>query len=152
VLLGLIDPDSNAVVPQDSPRFAGSFELTSQGDMQQIYVRHLGQNDESLRVLNVSQSVDDTAWVSDADDTLYATDGANDRVVVVRGPFDHNEVLVNATPCDANSAPSTCPGPGFPPDYLAQLNLWTGQVTALEVTGLGLQPAGLLVVSDDSSR
>ncbi|MBV8445643.1 MAG: hypothetical protein JOZ92_06980 [Candidatus Dormibacteraeota bacterium] len=152
VQLGLVDPDSNAAVPEDSPRFAGSFEITSQGDLQQIFVRHLGQTDESLRVLNLSQSVDDTSWISDADDTLYATDSTNDRVVVVRGPFDRNEVLVNATPCDAGNAPAICPGPGFPPDYLAQLNLWTGQVTALEVKGLDLQPSGLLVVSDDSSR
>ncbi len=59
--LMLTDPDSNEIVPRDGPRFAGDFMLTSQGDLQQIFVEHAGQPHQSLAVLNLSQSVDDTA-------------------------------------------------------------------------------------------
>ncbi len=65
VKLALIDPDSNFAVPWGAPRFAGDFELTSQGDKEQIYAQ---PQDGALRlhVLSLSQSVDDTAWISGA--------------------------------------------------------------------------------------
>ncbi len=59
--LGLTDPDSNEVVPPGA-RFGGDFMLTSQGDQEQIYVRNAGTRRQSLSVLSLSQSVDDTAW------------------------------------------------------------------------------------------
>jgi len=40
--LGLTAPDSNEVVPFGGPRFAGDFMLTSQGDLEQIYLSHAG--------------------------------------------------------------------------------------------------------------
>jgi hypothetical protein len=145
VTLALTDPDSNAVVPIFSPRFGGDFELTSQGDLQQIDVRDPGGPRQQLSVLNLSQSVDDTAWATDPSGRLYSTDSADDAVDVVTGPFRWGQELAVATPCGANSAPSTCPGPGYPANYLASLDPWTGQVSGVEVQGVPYVPQGGLV-------
>ncbi len=147
VKLALTDPDSNEIVPPDAPRFAGDFMLTSQGDQQQIFVDPSDPS-HKLRVLSLSQSVDDTAWPGEQG-VLYATDSTNDAVVAVTGDFPDGPVVA-ATPCGANSAPATCPDPPkFPPNYLGSLNPWSGQVTALSVGGVPFVPqGGLLFVSD----
>ncbi len=134
--LALTDPDSNEIVPPDGPRFGGDFMLTSQGDQQQIFVN---PRDHGLSVLNLTQSVDDTAWPDGGLGTLYATDSTNDAVVAVTGDFPGGPVVA-ATPCGSNSAPGTCPAPGFPANHLASLNPWTGQVTALPVGGCPSSP------------
>jgi hypothetical protein len=146
VNLALTDPDSNEIVPTDGPRFAGDFMLTSQGDQQQIFVSPRGHG---LSVLNLTQSVDDTAWPDEGHGTLYATDSTNDAVVAVTGDFPGGAVVA-ATPCGSNSAPATCPAPpAFPANYLASLNPWTGQVTALHVGGVPFVPQGGLLFAGD---
>jgi hypothetical protein len=149
VQLMLTDPDSSSVVPPWAPRFAGAFMLDSQGDQQQIFVnKGEGQgNAPSLSVLNLSQSVDDTGWVGPGVSLLVVTDHTNDRVDVVTGDFPRNAIFVVTTPCGANSAPPTCPAPGFPPNYLGVLNLFTGHVSHARTTGLSLQPQSLLVLA-----
>jgi hypothetical protein len=144
VSLGLTDPDSNENVPDYARRFAGDFMLTSQGDQQQIFVRHAGRRDQRLSVLNLSSSVDDTAWPSGPDGRLLSTDNAANTVVEITGPFRPGSVYVADTPCDENSAPSTCPGPGFPPNFLGELNPWTGEITAVPLEGPAVQPQGML--------
>jgi hypothetical protein len=145
VALALTDPDSNEVVPSGASRFAGDFMVTSQGDEEQIYVRHPGAADQQLSVLSLSQSVDDTAWPTDRSGKLYSTDSTNDTVDVITGPFT-NQPVVAATPCGANRAPATCPmPPNFPVNYLASLNSRTGEVTALTVIGAAYVPQGGLV-------
>jgi hypothetical protein len=134
-----------------SRRFAGDFLLTSQGDQEQIYVRNSGRIGQSLSVLSLSQSVDDTAWPV-ARGRLYTTDSTNDAVDVVSGHFG-SEPLVVATPCGANSAPPTCPAPGYPANYLASLNLWSGTVSPVTVVGAAYTPqGGLAFVPDPSSH
>ena len=147
VKLALTDPDSNEIVPPDAPRFAGDFMLTSQGDLRQIFVNPWDPAHE-LRVLSLSQSVDDTAWTGEQG-VLYATDSTNDAVVALTGNFPDGPVVA-ATPCGSNSAPAMCPDPpSFPPNYLGSLNPWSGQVTALSVGGVPFVPqGGLLFVSD----
>jgi hypothetical protein len=115
VKLALTDPDSNEVVPPYAPRFSGDFMLTSQGDLEQIFVGRWGHTLQ-LQVLSLSQSVDDTAWPDDyGAGTLYATDSTNDAVDALTGNFPDGPVVA-ATPCGANSAPSTCPDPPtYPP-------------------------------------
>ena len=140
VTLGLVDPDSNEVVPWVSPRFGGSFVLDSQGDQQQIYSRDPATSTPSLWVLDLSQSIDDTAWVTDVDGTLYATNSADDTVDAVRGHFSVGDALVAVTPCDANSAPSTC----TTPNYLGWLDLATGQIAPVALSGPNLQPHGMV--------
>jgi hypothetical protein len=142
VHLALTDPDSNEIVPPDGSRFAGEFMLTSQGDQQQIFVSPRGH---TLSVLNLTQSVDDTAWPDDGHGALYATDSTDDTVVAVTGDFPGGPVVA-ATPCGADDAPATCPAPpSFPANYLALLNPWTGQVTALTVEGAPFVPQGGLL-------
>lgn len=102
--LGLTDPDSNEVVPLDGPRFAGDFMLTSQGDLEQIYVSDAGGPHQQLAVLSLTQAVDDTAWASGPTGRLYSTDSVNDAVDLITGPFSSDQPLVAATPCGANSA------------------------------------------------
>jgi hypothetical protein len=142
--LALTDPDSNEVVPPGA-RFGGRFMLTSQGDQEQIYVGDAGGPRQSLAVLSLSQSVDDTAWPTTSRGTLYSTDSTNDAIDAIRGPFVPFRPMVAATPCDANSAPATCPAPNYPANYLATLNPWTGQVTAVTVVGAAYTPQGGLL-------
>jgi hypothetical protein len=144
--LALIDPDSNEVVPHHGPRFAGDFMLTSQGDMEQIYLNpSTASTSPTLSVLSLTQSVDDTAWTTDPSGSLYSTDSTNDAVDVVTGPFSDIQPLVVATPCGANDAPSTCPAPNFPANFLASLNPWTGQVSSVKISGAPYVPQGGLV-------
>jgi hypothetical protein len=140
--LSLTDPDSSEVVPWSSPRFAGDFVLTSQGDLQQIYVSGAGTSHQQLSVLTLTQSVDDTSWTTDSNGSLFSTDSTNDAVDVVTGHFDRDQPVVVATPCGSNSAPTTCPAPNFPANYLATLNLQTGAVTPVVVTGSPYVPQG----------
>ncbi len=145
VKLMLTDPDSNEVVPPGA-RFGGDFMLTSQGDEEQIYVSDAGGAHQSLRVLSLTQSVDDTAWPTATQGTLYSTDSTNDAIDSVRGPFTVDRPLVVATPCGANSAPATCPAPPtYPPNYLAALDPGTGHVSPVTVVGAAYTPQGGLL-------
>jgi hypothetical protein len=140
--LALTDPDSNEIVPSPGTRFAGDFMLTSQGDKEQIYVNGAGTTHQSLHVLKLTQSVDDTAWPTDTSGSLYSTDSTNDAVDVVTGPFVIDEPLVVATPCGANGSPSTCPAPKYPANYLATMNPNTGEVTRVAIAGSTYVPQG----------
>jgi hypothetical protein len=147
VRLGLTDPDSNEVVPRSGPRFAGDFMLTSQGDKEQIFTGVRGGLGQQLFLLRLSQSVDDTAWVTSRFGHLYAADHDGDTVDEVSGPFRAGSVFVAVTPCDANNAPVVCPGPGFPANYLGSLNPWTGHITRTPVTGPALEPQGMIFIA-----
>jgi hypothetical protein len=145
VRLGLTDPDSNEVVPHSARRFAGDFMLTSQADKEQIFTGRGGLG-RRLSVLRLSQSVDDTAWVGRFGGALYASDDTSDTVDVVTGRFPAGAVLVAVTPCDAANAPATCPGPGFPPNYLGSLNPFTGHITRVPLSGASFEPKGMVFV------
>ena len=148
VRLALTDPDSNENVPASGPRFGGDFMLTSQGDKEQIFVRpgRGRHHDPRLSVLRLSQSVDDTAWARNPHGALYGADTSGDTIDVVTGKFPVRSIFVAVTPCDANGAPATCPGPGFPPNYLGQLNPWTGHITRVAHTGPSFEPQGLIFI------
>ncbi len=145
--LALTDPDSNEVVPFSSPRFGGDFVLDSQGDEQQIYLRNGGWGGTpDLRVLNLSQSINDTAWATDPRGTLYVSDKSASDVVAVHGFFSPGTAFVAVTPCSADVPASTCSG-GLPTNYLGTLDLFTGTVAPVMLpTGTNLQPEGLLFV------
>jgi hypothetical protein len=85
-----------------------------------------------------------TAWATAWHGAFYATDHDADTVDVVTGPFRPGMALVAVTPCGANNAPATCPGPGFPANYLGQLNMHTGQITRVRLRGASLEPQGLI--------
>jgi hypothetical protein len=148
VRLALIDPDSNEIVPADGPRFAGDFMLTSQGDEEQIFVQPgRGRLGSHLRVLKLTHSVDDTAWARAASGKLYGDNTSQDEVEVVTGPFRVGSIWEAVTPCDENSAPATCPAPGFPQNYLGTLNPWTGVLTRVALAGPSFRPQGMVFVS-----
>jgi hypothetical protein len=147
VRLGLTDPDSNEVVPQNAFRFAGDFMLTSQGDKEQIFTGLRGGLGRNLTVLRLTQSVDDTAWASSRFGALFADDHDGDTVDMVTGPFHVGSVFVAVTPCDANGAPATCPAPGFPPNYLGLLNPWTGQISRVSISGPNPEPQGMIFIA-----
>ncbi len=147
VRLGLTDPDSNENVPGVAPRFAGDFMLTSQGDKEQIYVHAAGSRHQQLSVLTLSQSVDDTAWATAWHGMFYAADNAGSTIDAVSGTFRPGTVFVAVTPCDAGNAPATCPAPGFPPNYLGQLNMSTGHITPVALRGPRLKPQGMIFLA-----
>ncbi len=144
VNLYLTDPDSNEDVPLSAARFGGDFMLTSQGDQEQIFVSDAGGANQALSVLQLSASVDDTAWPSDRWGTLYADSTGLDTVDAITGPFETGRPYVAVTPCDENSAPATCPGPGYPDNSLGKLNPWTGVIRPLQVSGAPVEPQGML--------
>ena len=149
--LALTDPDSNEVVPNASPRFGGDFVLDSQGDQEQIYVHNAGQANQTLNVLTLSQSINDTAWATSTTGTLYATDNAQNEVLAVTGKFQPGTSFVAVTPCDANTAPSVCPSTGYPANYLGTLNMFTGAISPVNISGVeSFEPGGLLFVSSDN--
>jgi hypothetical protein len=143
VTLALTDPDSNIVVPSGSPAFAGDFMLNSQGDKELIFSDASGQN---LQVLTISNPVDDTAWATSASGSLYTTDSSADTVDVITGPFKPGTAYTAVAPCNANSAPVVCPAPpAYGPDYLGAINLKTGAVGKITVSG-PVTPKGLIFV------
>lgn len=141
VTLALTDPDSNGVVPSSSPEFAGDFVLNSQGDEELIFSSVGGQN---LQVLKISTAVDDIAWATSANGTLYATDSGANTVDAITGPFTPGIAYTAVAPCNANSAPSTCPGPGYPANSLGTINMKTGAVGSVAVPAV--TPKGLVFV------
>lgn len=143
VRLALADPDSSTVVPRSSPRFAGDLELTAQGEQQQIYADQLGTDRQRLQVLNLSQSVDDTAFASRAKGTLFASDATHNSVIAISGPLQRGAAYTAVTPGNADTAP---PHPA--PNYLGQIDLNTGNVTPISTSGTPLEPKGLIYLPD----
>ena len=143
VTLALTDPDSNEIVPSSSPEFAGDFMLNAQGDKELIFSGASGQN---LQVLKISNPVDDTAWATSASGSLYTTDSGADTVDAITGSFTPGTAYTAVAPCNANSAPTVCPSPpAYPPNSLGTINLKTGAVGAVTVSGV-VSPKGLIFV------
>jgi hypothetical protein len=143
VTLALTDPDSNGVVPSNSPKFARDFMLNSQGDQELIFSGASGQN---LQVLKISKPVDDTAWATSASGSLYATDAGADTVDAITGSFTPGTAYTAVAPCNANSAPTVCPTPpGYPGNSLGTINLKTGVVGNVALSG-PITPKGLIFV------
>jgi hypothetical protein len=142
VTLKLTDPDSNEIVPSSSPEFAGDFMLNSQGDEELIFSPVSGQN---LQVLKLSNSVDDTAWATSASGTLYTTDSTSNTVDAITGPFTPGTAYTAVTPCNANSAPTTCPAAGYAANSLGTIDLKTGKVGNVAINGI-VFPKGMIFV------
>jgi hypothetical protein len=139
--LAWTDPDSGAVVPAGSPRFAGAFELTSQGDKQAVFAAALGTDHQQLWLLRLTQSVDDTAFDSATAGALFATDPKHDSIVRVTGGLHRGVAYAAVTPGNANDAPANPV-----PNYLGSINLFTGKVSAVTAHGVTLNPQGLMYV------
>ncbi|MGH9077552.1 MAG: hypothetical protein ACRDY0_08905 [Acidimicrobiales bacterium] len=141
VTLHLSDPDSNGIVAASSPRFGGDFVLDSQGDEQLVFLDgdRGGRPEPALHGLDLSQTVNDLAFVTNSGGTLYVDDPSRDQVLAITGPMKGGEVLVAATPADADNPVSA-------PNYLATLDMSDGTVSAIPALA-GIQPAGMQLVS-----
>lgn len=133
VTLALTDPDSSRVVPRSSPRFAGSFMLDGQADLQLVFLSDHGRSAGKLSVLTVSTPLDDTAFATSSHQTLWLTDPAANELVSVSGTFASGQAVSTVTPDTG-------------PSYLATLNLTSGTLTPVAGLG-GVQPKGLMFVS-----
>lgn len=141
--LALSDPDSNAVVPTYAQRFGGQFELNSQGDLEQIFAAD--PSAAQLSMLKQSVAIDDSVWASGPSGTLYAVDSSADLIYKITGPFQRGAEYVSAAPCNANSAPTACPAPGYKSNYIGEIDQSTGAVTKVNV-GAPIEPKGMLFV------
>jgi hypothetical protein len=145
VNLALTDPDSSEVVPWAAPKYAGDFMLDSQGDQELIFDHATGWH-QHLTALHLPASVDDSAWATTRHGALYVTDGTDDTVDVVSGKFTVGTMYSSVTPCDSSSAPATCPGAGFPANYLATTSMRTGALTPVPLAGPVLRTGGMIFV------
>ena len=127
--LSLTDPDSNAVVPLDSPRFGGDFVLDGQADQQLVFAHHLGSRHQTLRVLQLQQPVNDTVFVTGTRKTVWVTDPTANKLVAITG-FRDDETITAAVPAAGA--------------FLARLDLTTGSLTRIPQLAT-LHPAGLLI-------
>jgi len=96
-------------------------------------------------VLKISNSVDDIAWATSATGTLYTSDASSNTVDAITGTFTPGTAYTAVTPCNANSAPSTCPAPGYPANTLGTIDLTTGKVGTVATNGL-VTPKGMIFV------
>ena len=62
------------------------------------------------------------------------------------GPFKVGTLYTAVTPCNSNSAPATCPAPGFAANYLGTINLKTGAISKVPTGGAKLNPKGMIYV------
>ena len=137
--MNLSDPDSNAAVPQQSPRFRGDFMLDSQGDSELIFDRHPGRPSQSLTLLHLTSAtgapqVDDTRWSTSPDGTLYVVDAGADQIDAITGPFGWGTVLT-AIPSDSSAMPG----------QVGTVDLFSGVVSPF-AAGF-TSPKGMLFVS-----
>jgi hypothetical protein len=142
VTLALTDPDSNLTVPSSATQFAGDFMLNSQGDQELIFSPASGSN---LHVLKIAKPVDDSAFATSASGTLYITDSTANTVDALTGPFTPGTAYTSVTPCNANNAPTVCPATGFPPNSLGTIDMTTGAISPVTVSG-PLTPKGMVFV------
>jgi|GEM_PF-268245 len=130
--LNMSDPDSNNIVPSESPKYAGQVVLGDQGDSKLIFSKNIGTASQVNTMLPVGTQVDDTVWATSTKGTLYITDTASNTIYSVTGTFKKGTAFVSA-PDDAGVA-----------GFVGTVDLTTGVITPV-VTGMD-SPHGLLFV------
>lgn len=111
--LNLQDPDSMIFAPD------GRLVLDSQSDQQLVFVSNVGAPGQSVSVLNLSTSVDDTVFAAGSGQRLLFTDRGSNTVYSLTGPFGSGQAI---------SAEDSA-------NQIGMLNLSDGTLTPL-VTGL----------------
>lgn len=143
VTLALTDPDTNLIMPAQSPRFSGDLATVSQGDGEIIFASHLNHHPQ-LSVLplqdNVSGNVppiDGVAVASCGAGTLYVVDAKGNAIYALDTHGWASGTVFVGEPND-NGNP-----------LVGTLDLSTGVITPL---GNHFQsPKGLLFVADPSA-
>jgi hypothetical protein len=77
----------------------------------------------------------------------YVTDQTNDTVDTVTGTFTEGTTYSSVTPRGSNSAPATCPAPGFPANDLATTSMKTGALAPVKLTGPALVSEGMIFIA-----
>jgi hypothetical protein len=141
VHLKLGDVDSGAIVPQDSPRFGGSYVVTDQTALELVFANNIFDG-TGLTVLKTPFGLDDMQWATSSGGTLYVVDKGNPNVALpkvptstvykVTGPFAKNTVLASNDSV---------------PDQVVTVNLTNGKLTPFT---RGLQTSKGLVYLDAS--
>lgn len=148
--LNLSDPDSNAIVPTTSPRFAGDLALGSQADGVLVFAPlPLGSSTpgSSLTRLKLSNgapalppTLDDVRWARQDGGAFYVVDQGGGVIYKVAGSFQAGQAL-GSQPTDAANPPFV--------GNIVNVNLADGTLTPF-ITGLN-SPKGLLYVSPADS-
>jgi hypothetical protein len=103
VKLALGDVDSGAIVPQDSPRFGGSYVITDQTALELVFASNIF-NGTGVTALKTQFGLDDLLWATSNGGTLYVVDKGPTSVLPavsastlwkVTGPFVKNTVLAS---------------------------------------------------------
>jgi hypothetical protein len=103
VSLALGDVDSGAIVPQDSPRYGGSYVITDQTALEIVFAKDIF-NGTGLTVLKTQFGLDDLLWSTSNGGTLYVVDKGPTSTLPavsasalyrVTGPFVKNTVLAS---------------------------------------------------------
>lgn len=146
VTLALTDPDTNLVMPADSPRFAGQLALISQGDGQMVFAS--GDTSPALSVLNLADKpttafpsgehlppIDGLAVATADHGTLYAVDAAAGTITALDTKGWKAGTVFVGEPSDTGNP------------LVGTLDLSTGTITPLPLTfsspkGLLFLPAG----------
>jgi hypothetical protein len=144
--LALTDPDSNAIVPSSSPRFANTFVLDSQGDGQLVFAplrfsssTPAGQYTQlTLNAPNQTTNpvLDDVRWARQDGGVMYVVDQGSGVIYKISGPFEAGRAY--------GSQPTDPSNPPFQSDVVS-INLLNGTESAF-ATGFN-SPKGLLYVS-----
>jgi hypothetical protein len=87
VTLNLQDPDSMIFAP------SGALVLDSQSDQQLVYVNGIGTMSQSVGVLNLPSTVDDTAFASGGRQRMLFTDTPNGIVYALTGNFSAGQAV-----------------------------------------------------------
>lgn len=124
--LALSDPDTDAVVPADAPRFGGQLMLISQGDGQMIFASRT--SNPTLTVLNLS---DGTANPAPLDGFAVATADSGTLYVVDHGDPAHPITALHTGGWGEGTVFVSEPNDNKNP-LIGTLNLHTGVVTPLD--------------------
>ncbi|AGK96709.1 LPXTG cell wall anchor domain-containing protein [Clostridium pasteurianum] len=132
VTLNMSDPDSNKIVPAESSKYAGQVVLDDQGDSKLIFIDKIGTPNQVNTCLPIGDQIDDMAWATSTQGTLYVTDTADNKVYAITGNFTKGTAFV-AAPNDS--------GVG---GFVGTIDLTSGIITPV---AFGMKsPHGLLFV------
>ena len=144
VTLALTDPDTNAVVSDAAPRFAGQLATISQADGQVVFASHDGDG-VHLTVLGVSDNragnippIDGLAVATEQRGTLYVVDAAAGTITALTTNGLAEGTVFVSEPSDNNNP------------LVGTLDLFTGRISPL---GNAFQsPKGVLFVPAGDGR
>ena len=89
--LNITDPDSMSVDSQ------GDVVLSSEGDSQVIFVRHIGEATQSVARIPSGTQLDETAWTSGTSGTFFVADSTVNVIYSIAATFDAGTAFAEAT-------------------------------------------------------